>query len=87
VVNGWASVKTEQKYYQFLSQETTMILKSVVAMSLVGLLGWVGKNIWKKHGPKAAERYPIIERMGLAERPPKVIEGEANLSVSTRGRV
>jgi len=53
---------------------------------LLGILGWVGNNVWRKHGPKIAERYPIVEKIGLAESPPDVVRREANASVR-RGNI
>lgn len=35
----------------------------------VSFLTWLGNRIWKKHGPRIADRLPIIAALGLSESP------------------
>jgi len=58
-----------------------MAIECFLGAGITGVLGWVGSNVWAKHGPKLAERFPIVEKIGLAEPPTKVTRREANASV------
>ena len=58
-----------------------MAFECYVGAGLAGVCGWVGSNVWEKHGPKVAERFPIIEKIGLADSPTEVTRREANASV------
>lgn len=49
---------------------------------IVGFIGWVAGSVWNKHGSKAAQRLPVLEKIGLAEPPSEVTRRKARVSIN-----
>jgi len=60
-----------------------MAFECFLGAGVAGVLGWFGSNVWQKHGPRVAERFPIVEKVGLAESPVDVKRRDANASVKS----